>query len=79
MLVGSDSAARLDALRHELLTDGYDPRMEAVHRRNAAWLVLQHAIGEPPLQRRGPVPPGGVENEGPRSGRPPSLLLSSAC
>ena len=59
------------------LEDGYDPRMEAVHRRNAArlavvleqqgwpgaslvgpeaaeaaWLIAQHAIGEPDFQRR---------------------------
>lgn len=59
------------------LFDGYAPRMEEVHRRNAAaleaviqrhgwpgrslvgadgaqaaWLVLQHAIGDPALQRR---------------------------
>jgi len=59
------------------LFDGYHPRMEAVHRRNAArlkavldrqgwpgaslvgaeaaeaaWLVAQHAIGEPDFQRR---------------------------
>lgn len=58
------------------LGDGYHPRMEAVHRRNAArlreiiadhgwpgrslvdedgahaaWLILQHSIGEPDLQR----------------------------
>ncbi|HUG55892.1 MAG TPA: DUF6624 domain-containing protein, partial [Candidatus Limnocylindrales bacterium] len=60
------------------LQEGYAPRMEEVHRRNAerlgqivtahgwpgrslvgdvasraAWLVLQHAIGDPSLQRRG--------------------------
>ena len=60
------------------LFEGYHPRMEAVHRRNAArlaqildkvgwpgpelvgdeaahaaWLILQHSIGDPPLQRRG--------------------------
>lgn len=70
-------------VREELAADGslyegYHPRMEEVHRRNAgrlreileevgwpgvslvgedgeqaAWLVLQHAIGEPALQRRG--------------------------
>jgi hypothetical protein len=59
------------------LSDGYHPRMEEVHRRNAArlreiidahgwpghrlageggakaaWLIAQHAIGEPPFQRR---------------------------
>ena len=59
------------------LWDGYDPKLEAVHRRNAArlaeiigefgwpsssvvgedgaeaaWLVAQHAIGEPDFQRR---------------------------
>jgi uncharacterized protein DUF6624 len=58
------------------LSDGYHPRMEEVHRRNAArlreiidahgwpghrlagedgakaaWLIAQHAIGEPPFQR----------------------------
>src|SRR5258708_38295775 len=60
------------------LFDGYHPRMEEVHRRNAArlkgiidefgwpgtklvgqegaqaaWLLLNHALGDPPLQRRG--------------------------
>ena len=70
-------------VREELAADGslfagYHPRMEAVHRRNAArlvaiieecgwpecglvgedgeeaaWLIVQHAIGDPPLQRRG--------------------------
>ena len=74
-----------EALREELARDGslfdsegYHPRMEEIHRRNAsrlaaildqdgwpgrsrvgedgaaaAWLVLQHAIGDPALMRRG--------------------------
>jgi hypothetical protein len=71
-------AAEDQAVRAEVGLDGYDPRMEEVHRRNAArlkaiivmhgwpgkslvgedgaeaaWLVLQHAIGDPGLQRRG--------------------------
>jgi len=71
------------AVRAELAADGslfhrYHPRMEEVHRRNAAalleiverhgwpvrslvgeqagraaWIILQHAIGDPSLQRRG--------------------------
>jgi hypothetical protein len=75
-----DRALRDDLAAQGLLFDGYHPRMEEVHRRNAArlsalldrhgwpgkalvgedgaeaaWLVLQHAISEPALQRRGLV------------------------
>jgi hypothetical protein len=76
-------AAEDQVLREELAGDGslfqgYHPRMEALHRRNAvrleailehygwpgrsnvgveaadaAWLILQHAIAQPELQRRG--------------------------
>ncbi|HXG68543.1 MAG TPA: DUF6624 domain-containing protein [Blastocatellia bacterium] len=78
-----EMAAEDRRVREELAADGslfegYHPRMEAVHRRNAArlvaimeeygwpgcslvgedgeeaaWLIAQHAIGDPPLQRRG--------------------------
>lgn len=73
-----DLRVRGELLADGTLNDGYAPRMEAVHRRNAArledivaahgwpgralvgdvasraaWLVLQHAIGNPSLQRRG--------------------------
>ena len=71
-----DFRVREELLKAGLLGEGYQPRMEAVHRKNAArlreivghhgwpgralvgddgaraaWLVLQHAIGEPDLQR----------------------------
>jgi hypothetical protein len=73
-----DQRVRAELAAEGSLFDGYHPRMEEVHRRNAArlteimaehgwpgrtlvgkegahaaWLVLQHAIGNPPLQRRG--------------------------
>lgn len=75
-----DRRVRAELAAAGTLYDGYHPRMEEVHRRNAArlaeivgavgwpgrslvgeeasaaaWLVLQHAIGDPPLQRRGLV------------------------
>ncbi len=71
-----DARVREELIASGLLGDGYHPRMEAVHRKNAArlsemvgnhgwpgrrlvgeegayaaWLVLQHAIAEPDLQR----------------------------
>jgi hypothetical protein len=77
-LAAEDRKVRAALLAQGLLGNGYHPRMEAVHRRNAArlveiidehgwpgqdlvgedgahaaWLILQHAIGEPHLQRRG--------------------------
>ena len=73
-----DLRVRAEVEADGTLGDGYAPRMEEVHRRNAArleeivarhgwpgralvgdvasraaWLVLQHAIGSPSLQRRG--------------------------
>jgi hypothetical protein len=73
-----DRRVRAELLADGSLGDGYHPRMEEVHRRNAArlteiieergwpgrglvgedgahaaWFVLQHAIGNPALQRRG--------------------------
>src|SRR5262245_43076841 len=73
-----DQRVRAELAAEGSLFEGYHPRMEEVHRRNAArlteimaehgwpgrtlvgkegahaaWLVLQHAIGNPPLQRRG--------------------------
>jgi hypothetical protein len=73
-----DQRVRAELAAEGSLFDGYHPRMEEVHRRNAArlteimaehgwpggtlvgkegahaaWLVLQHAIGNPSLQRRG--------------------------
>lgn len=73
-----DLCMREDLLRRGVLGDGYHPKMEAVHGRNAArlrqligehgwpgktlvgedgaeaaWLILQHAIGEPDFQRSG--------------------------
>jgi hypothetical protein len=73
-----DRRVRAELLADGSLGDGYHPRMEEVHRRNAArlteiieergwpgrglvgedgahaaWFVLQHAIGNPGLQRRG--------------------------
>jgi hypothetical protein len=77
-MVREDQAMRDELDREGTLFDGYHPRMEAVHRRNAehlsgilaahgwpgrsrvgeegaaaAWLILQHAIGDPELMRRG--------------------------
>jgi hypothetical protein len=77
-LATEDQRVRAELAADGSLFDGYHPRMEDVHRRNAArlkkiieehgWpgrslvgedgaeaacLVLHHAIGEPPLQRRG--------------------------
>jgi hypothetical protein len=77
-LAAEDRRVRAELLADGSLGDGYHPRMEAVHRANAArlvaiieghgwpgrdlvgadgaraaWLILQHAIGDPPLQRRG--------------------------
>jgi hypothetical protein len=73
-----DRRVRAELMAEGSLGDGYHPRMEEVHRRNAsrlttileqlgwpgrslvgeegahaAWFVLQHAIGNPSLQRRG--------------------------
>jgi hypothetical protein len=73
-----DQAVRAALAADGSLFDGYHPRMEEVHRRNAAalleiierhgwpvrslvgeqagraaWIILQHAIGDPSLQRRG--------------------------
>jgi hypothetical protein len=73
-----DRRVRAELIAAGELGDGYHPRTEAVHRRNAArlkeviaahgwpgnslvgedgakaaWFILQHAIGEPALQRRG--------------------------
>ena len=73
-----DQRVRGELLAEGVLFDGYQPRMAAVHHRNAerlaaimteigwpgrsvvgreaadaAWLVLQHAIGDPPVMRRG--------------------------
>jgi len=72
-----DLRVRTELAEAGTLYDGYHPRMELVHRRNAArlaalldrhgwpgrtmagadgahaaWLIAQHAIGEPALQRR---------------------------
>lgn len=77
-MADEDRRVRAELAADGSLFDGYHPRMEEVHRRNAtrlkeiiaahdwlgrrlvgddgaaaAWLVLQHAIGDPPLQRRG--------------------------
>jgi len=76
-LVEEDRRVRAELVEEGTLFDGYHPRMEAVHRRNAAylaaaidrhgwpgavlvgddgadaaWLIAQHAIGEPEFQRR---------------------------
>ena len=76
-LAAEDRRVRAELLAEGTLFEGYHPRMEAVHRRNAAylaaaldrhgwpsaalvgpdganaaWLVAQHAIGEPVFQRR---------------------------
>lgn len=75
-LAAEDQRVRAELEAEGTLYDGYHPRMEAVHRRNAArlrellavhgwpgrsrvgddgaeaaWLVVQHAIGEPAFQR----------------------------
>lgn len=75
-MVAEDERVRAELAVTGELFDGYAPRMEEVHRRNArelagmierhgwfgkslveddganaAWLILQHAIGEPELQR----------------------------
>lgn len=72
-----DGRVRAELAATGELFQGYAPRMEQVHRRNAgelesiidrygwpgkslvgddgaeaAWLILQHAVGSPPLQRR---------------------------
>lgn len=72
-----DLRVRAELAADGSLFDGYHPRMEAIHRRNAArlrqiidargwpgkslagddganaaWLIAQHAIGEPDFQRR---------------------------
>jgi hypothetical protein len=75
-LAAEDARVRGELLEKGVLFEGYHPRMEAVHRRNAArlgeiiswhgwpggamvgeqaseaaWLIAQHAIGEPAFQR----------------------------
>lgn len=72
-----DLSVRAALIAEGVLSDGYHPRMEAVHRSNAArltgiierygwpgkslvgedgaeaaWLIAQHAIGDPPFMRR---------------------------
>lgn len=76
-LASEDGRVRDELASDGSLFEGYHPRMEAVHRRNAArltrvldrygwpgtslvdpeaaeaaWLIAQHAIGEPDFQRR---------------------------
>lgn len=76
-LAAEDQRVRAQLEKERTLFDGYHPRMEAVHRHNAAflagvidrhgwpgaelvgddgadaaWLIAQHAIGEPAFQRR---------------------------
>jgi hypothetical protein len=76
-LVTEDARVRQELAVEASLYEGYHPKMEAVHRRNAArlatildehgwplpslvgpegaeaaWLIAQHAIGEPTFQRR---------------------------
>lgn len=76
-MVAEDARVREELVADGSLYDGYHPKMEAVHRRNAArlttllnergwpvpslvgqdgaeaaWLIAQHAIGEPAFQRR---------------------------
>ena len=76
-LAADDQRVRAELVAEGTLWDGYHPRMEAVHRHNAAflsaaldrhgwpgaglvgadgadaaWLIAQHAIGEPEFQRR---------------------------
>lgn len=77
-MADEDTNVRSELFASGELFDGYHPRMETVHRRNAArlkeiiaehgwpgrslvgeegatyaWLILQHAIGDPEFQRRG--------------------------
>ena len=77
-MAAEDRRVRAELMADGSLSDGYHPRIEEAHRRNAArltesiaghgwpgrglvgedgahaaWLVLQHAIGNPGLQRRG--------------------------
>jgi len=77
-MAAEDQAVRAGLADDGSLFEGYHPRMEEVHRRNAdrlkaiiaehgwpgrrlvgedgaeaAWRILQHAIGDPPLQRSG--------------------------
>ncbi len=77
-LAAEDGRVRDELARDGSLFQGYHPRMQAIHDRNAgrltqvidqhgwpgrsmvgeeaahaAWLILQHAIGHPALQRRG--------------------------
>ena len=77
-LAAEDQRVRAELASEGTLFQGYHPRMQAVHARNAArltqiidrygwpgralvgeeaahaaWLILQHAIGHPTLQRRG--------------------------
>lgn len=72
-----DFSVRAELIAEGALSEGYHPRMEAVHRNNAtrltgiieqygwpgksrvgedgaeaAWLIAQHAIGDPPFMRR---------------------------
>jgi hypothetical protein len=76
-LAQEDQRVRSELVEEGVLFDGYHPRMEAVHRHNAArlagimarggwptgsmvgdegaaaaWMIAQHAIGEPEFQRR---------------------------
>jgi hypothetical protein len=76
-MMEEDQRVREELVRDGSLWEGYHPRMEAVHQRNAArlteildargwpgqsevgedggyaaWMIVQHAIGNPPLQRR---------------------------
>jgi hypothetical protein len=77
-MADDDTRLRTELLATGELFEGYHPRMEATHRRNAArlkeiiaehgwpgkslvgeegatyaWLILQHSIGDPELQRHG--------------------------
>ena len=77
-MAAEDLWVRAELAADGSLFDGYHPRMEAIHKRNAArlrviiervgwpgravfgedasraaWLILQHAIGEPDFQRQG--------------------------
>jgi hypothetical protein len=77
-MAGKDQAVRAELAVDGSLFEGYHPRMEEVHRRNAkrlraileeigwpgprlvgedgaaaAWLIVQHAIGDPSLMRLG--------------------------
>jgi hypothetical protein len=77
-MAGQDQAVRAELAADGSLFEGYHPRMEEVHRRNAkrlraildeigwpgpglvgedgaaaAWLIVQHAIGDPSLMRLG--------------------------